>query len=198
MAHKHYLCILLSLLFVNISQAEDIFAITDDGKKVRLKDDQTWSYHELTVNPAETSVEPAEEASPEANAELAEEEPVETKVDLKLIRKWDYKHTCKLGLTLTNRKAKYIKNIAPKLTAHLKGGVKYETVIVGFYGIKPTKYQYREAMFKGIDCDDIDYVLVHGGDHCSVGREYTLFAIVEGECLAAINVEKSDLLDIHK
>jgi len=173
---------LLSLLFLltftqNIL-AKDIYATTDDGIRVLLKDNSSWEF----INKIADSKE--------------EEDP--TRVDLKVTRMWSKGKTCRIGLILTNRRARFIRNLALELTAYINGNIDYDTHIVGFYGIKPTKYQYREALFPGISCEQIEHILVHGADYCSVGESHIQYSTDKGQCLRAIRVEKSDIVNIHK
>ena len=83
------------------------------------------------------------------------------------------------------------------MTAYVENDLSFETLIIGFYGIKPTKYQYREATFN-TPCKNIRHILVHGSDHCSVGKDLVQFSTTPGECLEAINIEKREFINIHK
>ncbi|MBE0471118.1 MAG: hypothetical protein IBX55_16605 [Methyloprofundus sp.] len=173
------LLLLLSACTQNI--APNIYATTEAGTRVVLKADSSWEYIQSTSE-SNTTEEQTED---------------KTKVDLKVIGKWDAGVSCRLGLTLTNRKAQFIRNLGIELTAFVENDLEFETLIVGFYGIKPTQYQYREAIFN-TPCKNIRHVLVHGSDYCSVGEDLVKFSTTVGECLEAINVEKSEFINIHK
>lgn len=171
---------LLLLLFHQNVLAKDIYATTDDGVRVLLRDDASWV---LTDKPENI------------NEEIEEDI---TKVDLKVTGKWEMRRSCRIGLTLTNRKAKYIRNLGLEFTAYTKDDVGFDTIIIGFHGIKPTQYQYQDAIFEGISCENISHILVHGGNRCSVGEDLVKFSTIDGECLSRINVIPSKLINIHK
>lgn len=175
----HYLLILSLLFFTHNSLADDIYATTDDGLRVLLKDDSSWVFIE---------------SMPEST--ITEEDS--TTVDLEVIGKWDMGHSCRIGLTLTNRKADFIRNLGLEFTAYINKDVSFDTIIIGFHGIKPTQYQYRDAIFEGINCQNIDHIQVHGGSRCSVGEELVKFSSAEGACLASVNILDNDLITIHK
>jgi len=160
----------------------NIYATTDSGTRILLKGDSSWEY-------AKTA--------PDKKITTEEQKEDKTKVDLKVVGKWDAGVSCRIGLSLTNRKAQFIRNLGIELTAFVENDISFETIIVGFYGIKPTKYQYREAIFN-TPCKNIQHVLVHGSDYCSVGEDLVKFSTTVGECLEAINVEKSEIINIHK
>ena len=169
---------LFLLFFTQNSLANDIYATTDSGVRVLLKDDSSWEYIDQTLDNS-------------VQQDL-------TKVDLKVMGKWTKGNSCRIGLSLMNRKADFIRNLGLEFTAYVANNIPFDSVIIGFYGIKPTRHQYREAIYHGIKCHEINHILVHGGDHCSVGEAMVKFSTYEGECLQAINVIKSDLINIHK
>ena len=177
-----YSLTLLLLLFIQPCIANDTYATTDSGARVLLKNDSSWVY-----------VDKALENDLKNGA--AEDH---TKVDLRVKGKWTKGNSCRVGLSLLNRKADYIRNLALEFTAYVGNNIPFDSVIIGFYGIKPTKHQYREAIYHGVTCKEINHILVHGGDRCSVGEDLIKFSTSEGECLQAINVIKSDLINIHK
>ena len=175
------LLLILSACTQNIVP-KDIYATTETGTRVVLKGDSSWEYTQST---------------PDLKTTTKEQKEDKTKVDLKVVGKWDAGVSCRIGLSLTNRKAQFIRNLGIELTAYVQNDIEFETLIVGFYGIKPTKYQYREAIFN-TPCKNIQHILVHGSDHCSVGKDLVKFSTIIGQCLEAINVEKSDIINIHK
>lgn len=173
----NYLLTLLLLLFTQSCATNDINT-TDGNVRVQLKD-----------TPSREQVDKALE-----NSEVEDN----TKVDLRVMGKWTKGNSCRVGLSLMNRNAQYIRNLGLEFTAYVSNNLPFDTIIIGFYGIKPTRHQYREATFHGITCKEINHILVHGGDSCSVGEDLIKFSTTEGECLQAINVMKSDLVNIHK
>ncbi|MDF1584222.1 MAG: hypothetical protein RQ733_12455 [Methyloprofundus sp.] len=181
MRTTYILSLLLLVSACTQNRAPNIYATTEAGTRVVLKGDSSWEYIQSTS---------------ESNTTEKQTED-KTKVDLQVIGKWDAGVSCRIGLTLTNRKAQFIRNLGIELTAYVENDLEFETLIVGFYGIKPTKYQYREAIFN-TPCKNIRHVLVHGSDYCSVGEDLVKFSTTVGECLEAINVEKSEFINIHK
>ena len=160
--------------------APSIYGSTDSGQRIVLKGDSSWAY--------------IDKKSSESQEENKDDK---TKVDLKVMGVWSAGTSCRVGLSLTNRKAKFIRNLGLEMTAYVENDLSFETLIIGFYGIKPTKYQYREATFNTL-CKNIRHILVHGSDHCSVGKDLVQFSTTPGECLEAINIEKSEFINLHK
>lgn len=174
------LILLLPACSQNNLLAPSIYGSTDSGQRIVLKGDSSWAY--------------IDKKSSESQEENKDDK---TKVDLKVMGVWSAGTSCRVGLSLTSRKAKFIRNLGLELTAYVENDLSFETLIIGFYGIKPTKYQYREATFN-TPCKNILHILVHGSDHCSVGKDLVKFSTTPGECLEAINIEKSEFINIHK
>ncbi|MFM1892586.1 MAG: hypothetical protein RLZ44_1663, partial [Pseudomonadota bacterium] len=122
-------------------------AVTADGERVLLNDDGTWQ--SLTKASAESS---------------------EQQARLTLERRQSLPTGCRFGLRLHNDLNAQIRSLVLRFTAYKEGPVAYETVTRGYSFIKPTNSQYQEIMFRGIQCDDIIQVQVHGADNCHVGE----------------------------
>jgi hypothetical protein len=159
----------------------DTEAVTDDGRRVVLRDDGTWAYAEAQA---------ADEASPT-------DEAGRRVVHLTLERKKPRVNGCRLGLRLRNALGEEMRNVVPQVTAFLKDDTAYDTVFVGFQNINPTQSQYKEIGFSGITCDDIAYLKVGGADRCNMAG-LTTYSSEKGECLAHIVVEPSALITISK
>jgi len=149
-----------------------IYGNTDSGKRVQLNSDESWKY-------------------------AKEHKTVETKIDLKVTGKWDAGKFCRIGLSLTNRKAELIRNLGLELTAYLENNISVESRLISFSGINPTKYQYREAIFN-IPCEKIQRISVHGTDHCSIGEHKVKFASSPEACLKIVHIEKNEIIKLHK
>ncbi|HHM04497.1 MAG TPA: hypothetical protein ENJ19_01980 [Gammaproteobacteria bacterium] len=152
---------------------EGIKVLTPDGRAVLLKGDHTWIYLE------------DEPASTEGAAVMA------------VANVQDATRACKIGFRLTNNLGYQIRSLVPSFSAYTAGGVRYETVSKSFHSIKPTRDQYQQIRFNGIQCDDIEYVLVHGADRCNMGV-IDKFNEEQGECLSLITVLPSTLIKVTK
>ena len=162
-------------LSMAIAMAE-MEAVTKDGKRVRLLDDQTWEFID---------------AEPETSAAVA------ARISIKVASEKDRKSSCVYGLRMQNDADYRIVSLVPQFAAHVKGDVKYENVFVGFHGIKPTQNQYQELIFSRIQCSEIMRIKVHGGDRCAMG-ELTKYSRNKGECLQNVEILPSALIDIAK
>ncbi len=153
--------------------SEGIKVITPDGRRVLLRPDNTWEYIQV------------EQGQPSQSAliEVA---------NIKELR-----NACRIGLRLTNNLGYEIKSLVPSFSAYTRDGVLYDTVSKAFSSINPTRDQYRQIQFIGLRCADIERILVHGADHCSMGQ-IDKFNETEGECLSHIHVQASDLIAISK
>lgn len=146
---------------------------TPDGRTVRLNDDQTWEYIEKI------------------------EDPEMTYAVLSVAKKKELPTGCRFGFRLQNDLGFKIKSLVPEFSVYKSEDLLYETISRGFYEIKPTNSQYREIHFSRIGCNEIDFIKVHGADHCTMGP-HTKFSSEQGECLERIKVEESDLIRIRK
>ena len=172
MAGRFSFIALSVFLLAGIAQA-DIGAITADGKHVLLKDDNTWSYVE-------------------------EETDQETEyVALTVVKKQPLANGCKLGFRLDNHMTVDIRTLVPQFSAYIGENVLFQTVSKEFLRIRPTLTQYQEVLFTKIQCRDIQYVKVHGGDRCNMG-ELNRFSPVRGECLKKIRIIPSDVFNVIK
>ena len=153
--------------------SEGVIVITPDGRRVLLRDDHTWEVIEAEQGDAASSA-------------------VITVANVRGLR-----NACKVGLRLENKLGYNIKSLIPSFSAHTTKGVLYETVSKAFSSIKPTRDQYQQIQFIGINCEGIGHIRVHGADHCSMGP-MDKFNEEEGECLSHIYVQPSELIKIIK
>ena len=167
------LAIGLAASLASTSTAADVEVITPDGKRVLLKDDRTWEYIQ------------ASEESKERHAELA------------LFRRFDYDDACRLGFKLRNKLPYEIRNIVFRFSAYIEPTVVYQGVSRSFDNIRTSKSQYQEIIFRGVSCQDIVHVKVHGADHCIMGH-LTKWSEEEGECLSLVDFMPTELISISK
>lgn len=172
--HKALLSVICGFLACVGAGAAELEATTSDGRRVLLREDQTWMF-----------LEDGEDAVDEGHAEL------------RVSQVFAYPNICKLGLKLINHTPTRIRSLVPQFSAYTPDGILFETVSAGFASIKPTNYQYREIQFRGIECREIDYVLVHGADRCAMGS-LDKFSLAKGACLKRVRVVASDLITIRK
>jgi hypothetical protein len=142
-----------------------------NGRRVLLKEDYTWEY--------------------------VTEDASERYVLLSVVNRHELANACRFGLRLTNHAGVKVQSLVPQFSAYTREGVVFETVFAAFNHIKPTLDQYQEITFRGIRCDDIARISVHGADRCSVG-DLTKFSPETGKCLQAIRVEESPIVSISK
>jgi len=147
-------------------------AVTNDGTRVMLHDDGTW-----------TAIAQKDQETSQAKLVVERVEPLST--------------GCRLGLRLRNELPSPIRSLVLRFTAYKQGPVAYETVTRGFSFIKPTDTQYQEALFRGIQCAEIVQLQVHGADKCHVG-ELTKYSSSAKRCLALVHVADSELIKIFK
>ncbi len=164
----------LALSLVSAGTWADREAVTNDGDRVLLKDDGTWE----PLGGGATNA-PAQQA----RLTVERREPLPT--------------GCRFGLRLHNDLNVQIRSLVLRFTAYKQGPVAYETVTRGFSYIKPTISQYQEILFRGIRCDEIQQVQVHGADKCHVG-ERTTYSDGDQQCLDLVQVIDSPLLKIFK
>jgi len=157
-------------------------AVTEDGRRVRLSDDQTWEFIA-----ADTKAASATDAA----------ESIEPRISIEVTRKQERHGNCVFGLRLQNDTSFLIVSLVPQFTAHVAGDVKYENVFQGFQRIKPTRTQFQELTFSRIKCDEITRILVHGGDRCAM-NDLTKYSTEKGECLKHVQVIPSPLVNIAK
>jgi hypothetical protein len=109
----------------------------------------------------------------------------------------EFPDACTFGFTLTNNLDIRITNIAVRLTAYILDGVEYDRITRSFFQLRPTESQYREAVFTGIHCREINYIGVTDPGRCAVGEE-NRFTTEQGDCAKYIDVAQSPLVDVRK
>ncbi len=158
-------------------QAE-IYATTDDGRRVLLGDDQVWEY----VDDVEST-----ESEPESGDHVV----------LEVTEFEDVGHGCLVRLKVTNNQGHMIKSLVPQFHALLSGDVLYEKLFMAFSWVKPTRDQSKAITYSGLACTDIARIKVSGADRCEMG-DLTKHSAEKGECLKRIQVRPSELVSISK
>lgn len=169
-----YVCCLF--LFLLISPAKgDVSVTLQDGRKALLKNDFTWEYID---------------SPDQINGDVKE-------ITLSVERKVTRNDSCHFGLRLYNSESYGIRHIVLRFSAITKRNVVFDTLSRGFSEIKPTENQYKSITFRGISCDEISALKVHGGDRCAMGS-LTKVSSEKGECLKRIGIKKSELINVFK
>jgi hypothetical protein len=147
--------------------------LSPDGRRVLLKKDHTWEYIEVDSLPPEQSA------------------------VLEVVNLMKLRNACDIGFRLTNNLPYEVKSLVPTFSAFTRDDILFEGRSKSFNSIKPTDSQYKKIRFIGITCPDIAYVVVSGGDRCTMGP-FTKFDMAEGECLKRVYIQASNLIKVLK
>jgi len=173
---------LLSCVFLASSPGAmaDFSAVAPDGRRVLLKDDGTWKY----------------EVAGDGKGASANEQRAPQAV-LQLEKMFQLGPQCRFELRLLNALPYEIVQLVPYFSAYRANGVMHQSLGVGFQNVRPADSRKRDVDFVGISCSDIVRVQVVGGDRCEMG-ELSKFSLVNGECLARLQVTPSELVKLEK
>ena len=152
---------------------EGTYAFTTEGRKVFLKNDQTWEY--VTVSIGE----------PKSSAVLSVTEVVEME------------QACRLQIRLQNNLGYRIGSLIPRLAVRNVEGIIFDSKSLSFTALKPTAAKYTFVQFTGIGCRDISQITVFDSGRCKMG-DIDPFNEEPDQCLGHIYVEPSDLIPISK
>jgi hypothetical protein len=166
------LVLMSCLLGTAVAQA-DTTATTEDGRKVVLRDNGTWSL--------------ASDVDDDRKAAAL----------LTLEKRFDLARGCRLGLRLQNDLPAQVRTLVIRFTAYKGPEIPFETVSRGYSYLKPTTSQYQEIDFRGISCDEISSVEVSAARNCHVG-ELTKYSATAEDCLKLFDVADSDIMPIAK
>jgi hypothetical protein len=145
----------------------------------------------------------AKEALPSPNApKISRSDPVtmtgRKAVVLSVHMKKEYPDACMLGMMLTNNLDMKVTNLSLRLTAFIRGDVKYDAITRNFTEVKPTESQYREATFTQIKCSEIDYIGITDPGRCAIGEDMNRFTAAPGDCAKFVDVAVSPHIDVRK
>lgn len=174
--------LVLGVAYLPAAQAD--FELEDDqGRVILLKDDGTWRYLEAPAVAASGAASAPAEAPPQA--------------ELLLEQRLDVPGGCRFELALVNTLPYRIASLVPEFTAFRANDVPYSTQTADFGPLRPGDRSRRAVRFPGIGCADIARLQVQGGDRCSMG-ELNKFSEPNGQCLARVRVQPSELLPFDK
>lgn len=172
--------VLLAAALLPFSAARADFEVTGpDGRRILLKNDNTWSY--------------VEGEKPQEDDKIV----VTGEGVLTLERMTEHGPNCTIGFRLQNDTNYEIRSIVPRFAVYRANGVMYDGRTLGFYSILPGNNVYRETLFRGIGCKDIGRVQVSGGDRCVMG-DLDRFTYTGGACLDRVRLVPSDLVRFDK
>ncbi|HCS90442.1 MAG TPA: hypothetical protein DIW77_10400 [Chromatiaceae bacterium] len=112
--------------------------------------------------------------------------------------KKEFPDACMLGMTLTNNMDIKVTNLSVRLTAFIRGNVKYDAITRNFTQIKPTESEYREATFMKIKCSEIDFIGVTDPGRCAIGEDMNRFTAAPGDCAKFVDVAISPHITMRK
>ena len=186
--------------------AADLELSGPDGRRILLKDDGTWRYLDAKDKPrAKDAVETRDKAEAKGEArdtaETKDKAPDKPRITgealLRLDRKTEIGSNCRFEVRLVNNLGYEIRSLVPTFSALRANGVIYDSVLTAFQSLRPGDSQTREIQFRGIPCPDITRVQVAGGDRCVMG-ELDRWGAADGQCLARVRVQASDLVRFDK
>lgn len=163
-----------------VAFAEDMVLTTPDGRKVVLKDDNTWAYQDEAGS---GKPQPVVYMGPQAALQL-----------LSMTKRGS---SCVLAFRFTNNLPYEIRHIVPYFAVTRANGVVHDTISAAFLSIRPSDAVEQSAEFSRIACDEIMRVQVIGGDRCEMD-DLTKFSEANGQCLARVRVVGSDLVKFEK
>jgi hypothetical protein len=112
--------------------------------------------------------------------------------------KKEFPDACMLGMTLTNNLDIKVTNLSIRLTAYIRGNVKYESITRNFTNVKPTEQQYRDVVFNQIQCSEIDYIGITDPGRCAIGEDMNRFTAQPGDCAKFVDVAVSPHITVRK
>lgn len=170
------------LLAAGLPAVADFEVKAPDGRRILVKDDGTWRALDA----------PAKPASGAASAAV-----VSPQAELRLTRRQDVPGGCAITLLLVNQLPYEIRALVPDFIVQRANSVNYSSHSVGFSGIKAGDQRQREFVIDGLACADVGRLLVQAGDRCEMG-DLNRFSEPNGQCLARIRLQPSDLLKFEK
>jgi hypothetical protein len=109
---------------------------------------------------------------------------------LSLHVKKSYQEACMFGFTLTNTLPYRIKDIAFRFTAYLRGDVPYNQMTRNFSEVNPSDGQYREIVFNGVTCAEVERIEVTDVGRCTMD-DLSRFTAKPGDCIKRIEIAPS-------
>jgi hypothetical protein len=170
----HALWLLLALsLPASAHDDPELLGITDDGRRVILKQDHTWDFVEIPAGDPETSA------------------------VLTVLEVIDLQEACVVKLHLQNNLPMRIGHLVPRFNIYNQEGVLFDTVSKSFASLKPGKDKYSEVRFSGIGCSQISRAHLFSAARCRMG-DIDIWNEKDGQCLGRLYVTPTDLINLSK
>lgn len=151
----------------------ELRGITDDGRRVILKQDHTWDFITLV------------EGDPQDSAVLT------------VLEVTDLEGACRLKLHLKNNLPMKIVHLVPRMNIYNHEGVLFDSVSKSFAGLRPGKDKYTHVQFDGLGCTQIGLVKIVSAARCRMG-DLDIWNAEEGKCLSRLHLMPTDLINISK
>jgi hypothetical protein len=175
-------CVVMGICAAVAQLAQADFEVTaPDGRRIRLKENGTWTY-----------VQGKEK-------EIASTSKRQGELLLSLEGKETRGSNCRFTIQLSNNTPFQVRSLVLQYSAYKPNNVVYDTVTAGrrFNLLKPGDRQSTQVDFSGVTCEDIVRVQVGGGDRCEID-ELHRYSDVKGECLERLRVVESKLVRFDK
>lgn len=108
-----------------------------------------------------------------------------------------YENACKFGITLTNNLPFKITALSFRFTALIGGGVPFDSQTKSFSELRPSEDQYREMIFQGVRCDQIQRLEVTDPGRCALDT-LNRFNSAPGDCAKYSDIASSSLITVAK
>ena len=118
-------------------------------------------------------------------------------VDLFVDSKRTQGDSCIFTVRLHNITSHRIRNLVPQFSAIIMNDVVFATISAEFFEIGPSNEQARSVRFRGITCDRILRLKIHGASNCRMGTLNRNTA-TSFECLRRIKVNESTVVNVFK
>lgn len=172
-----FLFLALSLVLTSNAVARhdggELQGITDDGRRVILKENHKWQFVEVVRGDPETS----------AVLTILKVEELDT--------------ACRMELHLANNLSMKIVHLVPRFGIYNLEGVLFDSASKSFANIKPGRDKYSSIQFHGIGCHQISKIKVYDAARCRMG-DIDIWNEEEGQCLSRLYLTPTDLINISK
>ena len=149
----------------------ELRGITDDGRRVLLKENHTWDFIKVPVGNPETSA------------------------VLTILEVTDLEEACRFKMHMQNNLNVKIVHLVPRFGFYNKDGVLFDTISKSFSSLKPGKDKYTKMQVSGIGCSQISLVKIFDAARCRMG-DIDIWNEKEGECLSHLYLKPTDLINI--
>jgi len=108
-----------------------------------------------------------------------------------------YENACKFGISLTNNLPYKITDLSFRFTALINGNVPFDAQTKSFSELRPSEQQYRELIFQGVRCDQINQIEVTDPGRCTLDT-LNRFNSAPGDCAKYSDLAPGGLISLVK